>query len=61
MQTTRLARNELSDLSIVIENTWPLHLQTLGHDGELTAVHLRIEDDVLCVFLEGSIEGITAD
>jgi len=61
MQTTRLARSELSDLSMVIEKTWPLHLQTLGHDGELTAVRLQIEDDMLSVFLEGSIEGITTN
>lgn len=55
MQTTKLAQSELSDLSVVIETTWPLHLQTLGHDGELTAVNLHIEDDLLCVFLQGSI------
>lgn len=55
MQTTRLAQSELSDLSVVIETTWPLHLRTLGHDGELTAVRLHIENDVLCVFLQGSI------
>ena len=61
MQTTKLAQNELSDLSVVIENTWPLHLQTLGHDGELTAVRLHVEEDVLCVFLEGSIKDMTAD
>ena len=56
MQTTKLARNELSDLSAVIQNTWPLHLQSIGHDGELTAVRLHVEGDVLCVYLEGTIE-----
>ncbi len=55
MQTTKLAQNELSDLSVVIESTWPLHLQTVGYDGEITAVRLHVEDDLLCVFLEGSI------
>lgn len=55
MQTTRLAQSELSDLSVVIETTWPLHMQTLGHDGRLTAVNLHIENDALCVFLQGSI------
>ncbi len=58
MQTTKIARQELSDLSDVIKKTWPRHLQTIGYDGELTAVRLHVEDDALCVSLEGSVEKI---
>ncbi len=56
MQTTRIARQELSDLSDVIMKTWPRHLHTIGYDGGLTAVRLRVENDVLCIYLEGWAE-----
>ncbi len=58
MQTTKIARQELGNLSDVIKKTWPRHLQTIGYDGELTAVRLHVEGDVLRVSLKGSVEEI---
>ncbi len=59
MQTTRIARQELSNLSNVLKKTWPRHLQMIGYDGELTAVHLHIEDTELCISLAGQAKRVS--
>ena len=56
MNVPKIARQEMSDMTEVIRRTLPAQLKHNGVTGELDNIRLSLNEQTLCIFLQGEFE-----